>query len=756
MSKLLTNRWLHTLILLGLLVGSVLVRVNDYNWIKSLRYMAFDTYNQLHPRPPTDMVVLVDIDENSLRYEGLGQWPWPRTVMADLVTKLDELGAKVVIFDIVFAEKDRTSPEQYLKTVGAKYDVAELQQQLSQLPGNDELFAQAIRDAGNVVTGFTRATTYKSDQREPHLSQPIQIKRTARDIVQHLEPMLGVSTNLTEISSAAAGNGSFSVSPSVDGLIRQVPLLLRLLDGTVIEEEQRVKAVYPALSVEALRVMQGAKTNIKLRDVPNAEAGFFDPPYKMKIGEYEVPLNKDGKFYVYYRKGQAESYVPAWKIFSGSVDESAIRDKIVIIGTTAEGLRDIRSTPLDLFITGSEVHINVMEQILTENFLLRPGPLEGAELIFIFLIGMLIIFFAPFIGAIFMAAFTLTLIAAMAFTSWYMFEIYGLLLDPVYPSLCLFTLFVMSSLLTYIRTEAERKQVREAFGFYISPDFMEELTKDPEKLKLGGDTRELTVMFTDIRNFTSISETMSPEALIQLMNDFLTPMSDLVMNNRGTIDKYMGDAMMAFWNAPLEDEAHASHACATALKMNQALEPINEALQKKAEEEGKPPLFLEAGIGVNTGIASVGNMGSKQRFAYSALGDTVNLASRLEGQTKQYGVRILIGEKTRSNAPEFATLELDLIRVKGKKEPERIFVLLGDKEMQESEYFRGWKAKHDAMMEAYRGQRFAEAFELAAECQAISGDGMTGFYKMFMTRLEEMKANPPPSDWDGVFVATTK
>jgi len=433
----------------------------------------------------------------------------------------------------------------------------------------------------------------------------------------------------------------------------------------------------------------------------------------------------------------------------------AVKDKIVFIGSSAEGLLDLRSTPLGLK-PGVEIHVNALEQILDQNFLIRPQIVKDAENNFILSIGLLLIVLAPFIGASWLALICFALSGGVAYASFISFTEYGVLVDPVYPVLSVLVIYMLSSVLSYIRTEADRKQVREAFGLYISPDFMKELTKDPDKLKLGGETRDLTVMFTDIRSFTTISESMTPEALIQLMNDFLTPMSDLVMEHRGTIDKYMGDAMMAFWNAPLDDENHARNACMTALKMNKALEPINAKIIADAEKEGKAPALLEAGIGINTGKASVGNMGSRQRFAYSALGDTVNLASRLEGQTKQYGVRILIGEQTRRQASDMAALELDLIRVKGKIEPERIFVLLGDEEMSRSEYFKSWQIKHYRMLEAYRKMKWDDAMVLAEECQNISKEGMTGYYDMMQLRLNEMKSNPPEQGWDGVFVATTK
>ena len=275
----------------------------------------------------------------------------------------------------------------------------------------------------------------------------------------------------------------------------------------------------------------------------------------------------------------------------------------------------------------------------------------------ILFLGLLIILLVPFVNAVLMAFFTFILVSGIGWTSWYSFKVLHLLIDPIYPGLCLTIIFGLSVLLSYIRTEAERRQVKQAFGMYISPDLLNDLAKNPDKLKLGGETRELTVMFTDIRGFTGIAESMSPGELIQLMNDFLTPMSDLVMSNRGTIDKYMGDAMMAFWNAPLDDSEHARHACMAALKMNRALDPINDNLRLRAQALGKPPLLLKAGIGINSGSTSVGNMGSKQRFAYSAIGDTVNLASRLEGQTRTYNASVIIGEATQKLVPDFAALE---------------------------------------------------------------------------------------------------
>jgi adenylate cyclase len=369
----------------------------------------------------------------------------------------------------------------------------------------------------------------------------------------------------------------------------------------------------------------------------------------------------------------------------------------------------------------------------------------------------LMILLAPFINSLILGLICITAIMVAFVGAFSLYIELGLLIDPLYPSLSVLFLFFSSVMFSYLRAEMDKASVRQAFGLYISPDFMKELTKDPEKLSLGGEIRDLTVCFSDIRNFTTISESMTPQALINTMNDFLTPMSDEVMRTRGTIDKYMGDAMMAFWNAPLDDEDHARHACEAALAMVKALDPVNEKLKIEAEAENRPFHILKAGIGLNTGPCAVGNMGSRQRFAYSTLGDAVNLASLLEGQTKNYGIDILCGEETSRLVPEFAWFEMDLIKVKGKEIPVRVFYLYGDDTISQTPQFQAWKTKHDEMLAAYRAKEFDQAIGLIDKCRALDKDfKLDAFYDVYETRIEAFMVNPPPQDWDGVYVATSK
>jgi adenylate cyclase len=362
---------------------------------------------------------------------------------------------------------------------------------------------------------------------------------------------------------------------------------------------------------------------------------------------------------------------------------------------------------------------------------------------------------APFIGTGTLALLGLMLIGAGSLGALYAYRHFGLLLDPVYPSLSIIIIFILSSILTNLRSETERRAVRNAFSHYISPALMEELTGDPDKLKLGGEVREISVMFTDIRNFTTISESMDPAELIKMMNDFLTPMTSCVLNNRGTIDKYMGDAMMAFWNAPLDDPDHALHACTAALQMLSELKALNETLRRQAEENKKVFKELRAGIGIHTGRASVGNMGSKQRFAYSALGDTVNLASRIEGQTKGYGISVMISEEVRKQAPSFAAIEIDLLTVKGRKEPERVYALLGDADFAGSPAYQEISALHGRMLAAYRSQKWDEALARAEDCQTLRPD-LAGLYALYRQRIADFKTTPPAAGWQGVWVAKEK
>lgn len=735
-----TKRWVQIWLLLLLLAGATVLRWIDPPAVEKLHYMVFDHYNRMLPRKPGDQTVIIDIDEESLKRHG--QWPWPRSVVGDIPLILKEMGVKAVGFDMVFAEPDRTSPARVAKSLPDTPEMAPARAALETLPDNDNIFAEKIAQAGNVVLGFVGGLDDAGDP--PIRKGPIDIVgKHTQNAVSFVEKALFFVSPLSLFSEAAAGLGSFFVRTD-DGVVRRVPLLLA---------RQGEETIYPSLSLETLRVAQGAK-RYRLKVYGEvAEEGYGIT--SIKVGKYTVPLENDGAAWVYFTGHREEIYVPAWKLLAREADPAMFKDKIAFVGTSAIGLKDLRASPLTSILPGVEVHAELVEQVMNGQFLQRPQYVKGAEILMIVVVCLVVIFLSPFIGTARLAGLSTLLGIGGYFGGLYMYQNYGYLFDPLYPMLSVVFIFIVSAILTHLRIEKEKREIRLAFGQYISPAVLEELTANPDKLKLGGEVRELSVMFTDIRNFTTISESMDPGELIRMMNDFLTPMTSAVLDNRGTIDKYMGDAMMTFWNAPVDDPHHAVNACKAAIEMVAALKPVNDELKLRAENAGRPFHELKAGIGINSGRASVGNMGSRQRFAYSALGDTVNLASRLEGQTKGYGISVMISESTYEQAREFAVIEIDLLTVKGRTEPERVFALLGTPEEAQMPSFKVFAEDHAKMLEAYRAMSWEKAMEQARTLAQSRAD-LAGLYGLYQTRIAEYMKNPPPAGWDGVFVAKSK
>ncbi|MCK5284476.1 MAG: adenylate/guanylate cyclase domain-containing protein [Alphaproteobacteria bacterium] len=744
MLRFFINPYIRFFFLLGILsffVFSVSEAVGIKDRISNL---VFETYIKLHPRESSGKLIFVDIDDISL--SKVGQWPWPRTRLAEIITNIKSSGASVIVFDGVLAEPDRTSPENIALMLEENHPArASLEGQAS----HDSILANAISNAGNFVAGFS----YGSNKVSPLVKRRILVKKDVKNffLEQKGRGSLYFKTTsqfLPELQKSSAGNGSFMASAEDDAVIRRTGLLFH--NGHTL---------YPSLILEVLRLYEkNGKEFLKVAATKDYNNYKIQEPVTISVGQYDVPTDAEGKMWVYFRNFQKSEDISAYKFLDRHYGQEKMQDltgKVIFIASSAEGLMDMRATPMGMR-PGVRVHMNAFEQILQQQFLIRPYTANDLEIGGTVAISILLILLSFFVNPVWLVFITFFAGGSAFAGSWYMFTEYGGLFDPVTPTILVILTFVISIVMSFLKTEYEKRQVSDAFGHYISLEFMEELTKDPDKLKLGGEIRDLTVLFSDIRSFTTISEGLTPEELIQLMNDFLTPMSNLVMDNRGTIDKYMGDAMMAFWNAPLDVKDHELHACIAALKMQDALEPINEVIKDKAEKLGKKPVFLQAGIGINTGPCAVGNMGSKQRFAYSALGDDVNLASRLEGQTKTYGVNILIGESTFKKVPEFAALEVDLLKVKGKNKSVRVFALLGNNEMGSSEEFQAWKKKHNAMIDAYRGKEFEKAQKLANECKALDISFLDITYDIYINRAEEMIENPPEDNWDGAFEALSK
>ncbi len=720
-----------------LLLALVPLRIADPRPLEEIRLRTFDLLQVLRPREQTARpVVIADIDEASLKE--IGQWPWPRTVVADLVTRLRELGAAAIGFDIVFAEPDRMSPAV---AAGSFRGLdAETLDKLAGLPSNDTILADAIKRAGGVVVGQAGAAT-PAPRSEEDTAQHTGFAIRGPDPRPYLVTFPGLLRNIRPIEDAAAGRGLFSINPERDGIVRRVPVVMEAQDTLV-----------PALTMEMLRVVTRVSAILIRTDQAGVRA--------VAVPGLEVPTDSNGQFWVHFNIHDPARYVSAAAILNGRTPPDRFRGRLVLIGTSAVGLLDIKTTPVDPAMPGVEVHAQILENVLTKSLLTHPSYAIGAEIITAVVFGSAIIVAAPMLPAAVVIALGAALIAGLVAMSLYFFVAHSLLIDFTYPLMSCWLIYLVLTFVNYFREQQQRQQIRSAFGFYLSPPLVEQLAKSPEKLVLGGEERRMTILFSDVRGFTTISEHYKddPQGLTRLMNRFLTPLTNAIIERKGTIDKYIGDAIMAFWNAPLDDDEHEANACDAALEMLARAEALNVDLKREAETNGGVYMPLRIGIGLNSGPCVVGNMGSDFRFNYSVLGDTVNLASRLESRTKDYRLSMVIGSRTAERAKaKFATMEIDLIQVKGKKVPETVFTVLGGVEVEQDPRCRELCDLNTSMLAVYRKQQWDEALRLIDRCHKLAnGFGVDGLYAMYVERIEVYRAEPPPPDWTGVYEAESK
>ncbi len=729
------GRWTARFVGLALLCGFLALRAWDPVPVQTVRLKVFDLYQLLHPRSISSYpVVIVDIDEEALAAQG--QWPWPRDLIADMTRKIFQFGAVAVAFDVVFAEPDRLSPVQLAENIDGLNDT--LRKELRQLPDNDMLLAEMFH-ATRVVVGESVYASAVPRRHEP--AQKASIATLGGDPVPFLPRFESLVGNIPVLEEGALGLGVFSFEPAVDGIVRRVPTMV-VVDG----------AIRPSLSLELLRVATGQTTYAIKSDAAGVRS--------IVIAEVEIPTDRNGRIWVHYTPSDAERYVSAQDVIAGEVAPDRLAGKLVLVGTSAVGLQDIKATPLNQTMPGVEIHAQLIEAILSGHHLLRPHYALGAELVLVALVGLVVILLIPVLGALWTLVLGGVVGSVVMAAAWYFYSEHLLLLDASYALFSSFAVYSLLSYLNYVREEQRRQQVRGAFSQYLSPVLVEELADHPERLKLGGETRDMSFLFSDVRGFTSISEQLkdNPQDLTSLINRLLTPLSEAVLDHGGTIDKYMGDCIMAFWNAPFSDSEHARHACLTALDMLRVLDDLkgSPAEQSAASTYTLPP--MQIGIGINSGSCVVGNMGSVQRFDYTVLGDAVNMASRLEGQTKTYGVDIIVGEATaKAAADSFAFLELDRVRVIGKVVPERIFALLGDGDLLRSDEFLTLRQVQDTLLECYRSQDWPAARRALAAASAHDlSSGLTRLHALYQERIDQLEANPPGPDWNGVTIASGK
>jgi adenylate cyclase len=702
-------------------------------FVDSLDNLIYDARLRLTmPRTVDDRIAIVDIDEKSLAE--VGRWPWSRDRMAALVDRLFDDGATTVGLDIVLAEPDDSSGLASLERLAShelRHDAGYLAA-LDGLRGQldfDGRFAAAMRGRP-IVLGY-----YLADHAEPSGALPAPVLR-ASVFAGHrggLNDRSGYGANLPVFQQAAATAGFFNPIIDFDGNVRRVPLLA-----------SHGGNVYEALSLAVAGMVLG-----KPELMPNFGEGGDQTDDALESidlrtprGTLRIPVDAEGAALVPYR-GYAGSfrYVSAADVLDGRVAPARLQGRIVLVGTSAPGLQDARSTPVGNVYPGIEIHANLISGILDGTIKHEPGYANAAQALTLLVAGLLMIFVFPWrspLRATLASMLLLALVVAGDFALWQ----YGNWVLPVASSVVLIVaLFGLNMSLGYFVEASYRRQFARLFGQYVPSELVDEMSRQPRSYSMNGRRAELTVLFSDVRDFTTIAETLEPEELARWMNEYLGAMTEVIRTQRGTLDKYIGDAIMAFWGAPLDDPLHARHAVLTALQMQRSLDELNRSLAQR-----RLPT-IEIGIGINTGPMTVGDMGSTVRKAYTVMGDAVNLGSRLEGLTKQYGVGIVVGGATRQQAHGIAYRELDRVRVKGRREPVDIHEPLGE-DASVSPLTRTEADRWHRALALYRTRDWDNA-ETALHELLVAHPG-SRLYAMYLERLAQMRANPPGSDWDGV------
>jgi len=699
------------------------------------------------PRGVDPRIVVVDLDEKSLAERelgGEGRWPWPRDRLALMLDRLfDHYQIAIVGFDVVFAERDESSGIKVLEQLAQKElrDVSQYRSALKQLKPQLDYDAMFAGSMGNraVVLGyaFTRDTQTTKGQ----LPEPVFPAGVFQGKSVSFYSFPGHTANLPELQQAAAGAGHFSIEPDSDGILRRVPMLI-----------ESNGAYYESLSLAMVRRTIGSPPIVARYGDAELAASDYSSLEWLQIGTLRVPVDADGvTSLIPYRGGEHSfKYVSAVDVINARIDVAALKGKIVLIGTTAPGLLDMRATPVGSIYPGVEVHANMIAGILDGNIKQSPEYVIAFEFVALLFAGLVLALLLPRLNPIRSLLLTAAVLGGAFGINSLVFQ-QGHLVLPLASGLVMIALlFAFNMTYGFFVETRGKRQITGLFGQYVPPELVDEMARNPEHFSMEGESREMSVLFSDVRGFTTISEGLDPKQLAQLMNQFLTPLTEVIYKHRGTIDKYMGDCIMAFWGAPLPDAGHARNGLLAGLEMHAAMEKMNPVFKAKGWPE------IRIGVGVNSGRMSVGNMGSRIRLAYTVMGDAVNLASRLEGITKQYGADMIVGEETRNAVSDVVFCELDLVRVKGKDTAVRIFEPLGlqgqveQAKLKEAELYAEF-------LRLYRAQAWDQAEQSLSNLQHTSPENYHSYlYQMYFKRIAYKRQNPPGMDWDGAWTFDTK
>ena len=712
-------------------------------FIDQLENLLYDTRVKMTmPGGVDERIVIVDIDEKSL--SEIGRWPWPRRDVATLVNKLfDDYDIQILGFDIVFSEPDNSSGLTRLDQLGRNelLDIPEFQERVDELREEldyDLVFKNTLVNR-EIILGyyFQLGISESGSSNNGRLPLPVLEKN---DLPQNtgmfVRSAAGYSANLTMLQAVTSSGGHFNPWIDNDGVVRRVPMLIEY-------EEQYFESLSLAMArkiLDADSIVPGLEDALGETDYPALEW--------LSLGNIRVPVDKHLQALVPYRGGERSfNYVSASDVINGLADEEVLRGAIVLVGTTAPGLYDLRATPVAKQYAGVEVHANLLVGIIDETIKKQPAYTMVMELLLLLIIGFIMIIFFPSLSPIWATLSSFALIIAVALLNYSFWQGQNWVV-PLAPSiLMILVIFLLNMSYGFFIESRGKRQIAGMFGQYVPPELVDEMSNNPDLVSFEAENRELTVLFSDIRSFTTISESLSPGDLSLLMNEYLTAMTRIIHENHGTIDKYMGDAVMAFWGAPVSDEEHALHALETGAAMLVRLKEIQDSFSAR----GWPPIKI--GVGLNSGTMSVGDMGSQFRRAYTVIGDSVNLGSRLEGLTKNYGVEYIVGEATKDLVGDYTYRELDFVRVKGKAEPVAIFEPLGPTDKISKEVLKELRL-HQQTLKLYRAQEWHRAEMQFLNLQKMSEDRL--IYQIYIDRITQYRQSPPAEDWDEVFTHTTK
>jgi len=706
-------------------IGSLVERLDNIGYDIQLRTRVL-TQNI----KPTSPVAIIDIDEKSLKAEG--HWPWPRNKIAELLTQLKNQGATITAFDIVFPEKENNIAETILNTLGKRnlLDASAILSlnQSKMLFDNDSILAKSLAENQSVLAiAFT-----PQPEADNILPKPILVLSPELQHQLAIIKGIGYVSSIPVLQDAAKLAGFINIFHDSDGIIRRAPLIIEYQGG-----------IYPALSLQAVIAYLGETISL------------VTPQYNkthqlegIKLGNRIIPTDAEGQALIpFIGKSYTFPYFSATDVLHNKLPKDALLGKILFLGTSALGLGDLQPTSIQSPYPGVEIQATLVNGMLENNFSYVPAWTSGAKLIITLLLGLISAWLFPYFGPRLLGLIIIFLPLALLFINNWIWEATGLVLSLLIPVILLTLMAFLNIIYGYLFESRRRERLKKMFGQYVPAKHIDEMLKTSADYALQGEDRQMSVLFADIRDFTTISEGLTAAELVRLLNFYLNPMTEIIFKHHGTIDKYVGDMIMAFWGAPLKDKSHERHAIECALEMQGKLKDI-----KKMTDENNWP-EIKIGIGLNSGIMSVGDMGSRYRRNYTVLGDTVNLASRVESLTKYYGVKIIVTESTQNNQPKFIFRKLDLVRVKGKLKGIAIYEVIGPQEMLTTE-LKNELEKYNQALNYYFKQKWDDAFTLISELEKAYPDKK--IYPLYLNRINEFKITPPPADWDGVYVHASK